>query len=139
MFLDSMIQYIPNQVVELTLQSTFLTASECLVLSANPKLTNLRSLNLSCNPITILGLINLIHPKWSQFRTLRCLELFNCELDYTQAHLIDEQFFNEQNNMCNFCLSKLNLSFNPLSYMLNYIAEFGLIQADLSSLQLVSC
>lgn len=66
-FLDQILTSCPRQISELQLNSTFLTASECLVLAANPNLATLRSLDLSCNPITALGLINLVHPRRSSF------------------------------------------------------------------------
>lgn len=71
-------------ILELSLTSTFLTASECLVLAENPQFKFLRSLNLSCNPITAKGLLYLIHPTHSKFsERLKKLELFNCEIDHS--------------------------------------------------------
>tara|TARA_B110000285_G_scaffold149368_1_gene166756 strand:+ start:72 stop:329 length:258 start_codon:yes stop_codon:yes gene_type:complete len=69
-------------ILELQLNSTFLTASECLVLAENPQFEHLRSLDLSCNPITVKGLMYLISPTHSRFtEKLQKLCLFNCEID----------------------------------------------------------
>lgn len=49
-------------IIELTLNSTFITASECLVLASNPRAKDLIVLDLSCNPISVQGLLYLISP-----------------------------------------------------------------------------
>jgi len=82
-FLDSIITHFPKQISDLCLNSTFLTAPECLVLAGNESLTRLKSLDLSCNPLTALGLINLVHPRRSCFQNLLHLTLFNCEIDFS--------------------------------------------------------
>lgn len=136
-FLDQILTCCPNQISELQLNSTFLTASECLVLAANPKLASLRSLDLSCNPITALGLINLVHPRRSSFQSLTSLSLFNCEIDFSQSYLISND--NLDDCKVNFNLRQLNLSHNNLSYLLNYVIELHLINNDLQKLLLVNC
>jgi len=69
-FIDSMLTMYRVPILELVLCSTFITAKECLVLSANTKTRELQSLDLSCNPISLLGLLYLINPRTSE---LRCL------------------------------------------------------------------
>ena len=136
-FLDQVLTSCPLNIAELRLNSTFLTASECLVLSANPKLATLRTLDLSCNPITVLGFINLVHPRRSSFRSLTSLALFNCEIDFAQSYLISND--NLDDCKVNFSLRSLNLSHNNLSFLLNYVIELHLINNDLQKLMLVNC
>lgn len=136
-FIDQVITCCPTQIIELQLNSTFLTASECLVLAANPKLESLRVLDLSCNPITALGLINLVHPRRSSFQALQTLTLFNCEIDFTQSYLISND--NLDDSKVNFSLRTLNLSYNNLSFLLNYVIELNLVNDELQKLWLVSC
>jgi hypothetical protein len=125
-------------ILELCLNSTFLTASECLVLAENPQFEHLRSLDLSCNPITAKGLLYLVHPNHSRFsEKLQSLTLFNCEIDHSQTYLISNDQL--QNGKCQFNLKHLNLSHNNLGTFLNYIVEFDLINADLKTLILVNC
>lgn len=124
-------------ILELQLNSTFLTASECLVLAGNKQLSQLKHLDLSCNPITITGLLNLVHPRRSSFDKLISLTLYNCEVDYTQAYLVSNDNLTECR--VNFCLRSLNLSHNSLSYLLNYVSELGLINPELEKLMLVNC
>lgn len=68
-------------ILELVLNGTLITANECLVLAANPRAAELRSLDLSCNPITIIGLMYLIDPRTSDHRALQHLTLYDCDLD----------------------------------------------------------
>ena len=117
-------------ILELVLNSTFLTASECLVMAENPQFENLRKLDLSCNPITAKGLLYLVHPTYSKLsEKLQFLSLFNCEIDHSQTFLISNEHL--QNSQCNFNLKHLNLSHNNLGSFLNYICEFNLINPDL--------
>lgn len=130
--------YQSKPILELSLVSTFLTASECLVLAENPQFEHLRSLDLSCNPITAKGLLYLVHPNHSRFsEKLQSLTLFNCEIDHAQTYLISNDQL--QNGKCQFNLKHLNLSHNNLGTFLNYIVEFDLINADLKSLILINC
>mmetsp|Transcript_38298 Transcript_38298/g.50229 ORF Transcript_38298/g.50229 Transcript_38298/m.50229 type:complete len:154 (+) Transcript_38298:397-858(+) len=87
-YIDKMVADCTLPILDLTLNSTFLTATECLVLASNVRVRSLRTLDLSCNPITAVGLLNLVHPRRSNFEQLSNLVLFNCEIDYTQAYLI---------------------------------------------------
>ena len=82
-YIDKMIADCSLPILDLTLNSTFLTATECLVLAGNARVKSLRTLDLSCNPITAVGLLNLVHPRRSNFEQLSNLILFNCEIDYT--------------------------------------------------------
>lgn len=125
-------------IMELTLNSTFLTASECLVLAENPQFENLRALDLSCNPITVKGLMYLVSPSHSKFsEKLQRLSLFNCEIDVSQTYLISNDQL--QSTKSQFALKYLNLSHNNLGNFLNYIVEFDLINSDLQTLLLNTC
>ena len=125
-------------ILELTLNSTFLTASECLVLAENPQFENLRALDLSCNPITVKGLMYLVNPTHSRFsERLQKLSLFNCEIDTSQTYLISNEQL--QSTKCQFNLRHLNLSHNNLGNFLNYIVEFDLVNSDLQTLLLNTC
>ena len=94
-YIDKMIADCKRPILELKLNSTFLTATECLIVASNQRVSDLRSLDLSCNPITATGLLNLVHPRRSCFEKLSSLTLFNCEIDYTQAYLISNDNLDE--------------------------------------------
>ena len=66
-YIDKMVADCSLPILDLVLNSTFLTATECLVLASNTKVRSLRTLDLSCNPITAVGLLNLVHPRRSNF------------------------------------------------------------------------
>jgi hypothetical protein len=68
-------------IVELSFEGTLITASECLVLATIPQISTLQKLNLSSNPITILGLLHLIDPRLSELRQLTHLTLVDCDID----------------------------------------------------------
>lgn len=93
-------------------------------------------LDLSCNPVTAVGLVNLVHPKKSRFTNLRYLSLFNCEIDSSQSYLISNDL-----NECkvSFRLAYLNLSHNKLAFLLNYAIELGLVNSGLQDLLLYNC
>ena len=126
----------PVHLSELRLNSTFLTAPECIVLAGNPNLAQLTTLDLSCNPLSIVGLINLIHPRRSNFRCLQSLVLYNCEIDSAQSYLVSNDL---DDTKVNFQLTKLNLSHNKLSFLLNYAVELGLVNNCLQELHLFNC
>jgi hypothetical protein len=111
--------------LELRLTSAFLTASECLIIAGNDKTSELRLIDLSCNPITATGLFNLCHPHRSSFEKLTELILFNCEIDSSQAYLISND--NLESGKCRFALRKLNLSHNNIDFFINYVIELGLM------------
>ena len=91
---------------------------------------------MSCNPLTALGLINLVHPRRSCFKNLHHLNLFNCEIDHNQSGLISNDI---QDCTVLFNLKYLNLSHNKLSFLLNYAIELGLINNDMQKLLLYNC
>jgi len=125
-------------IIELQLNSTFLTASECLVLAENPQFANLKSLDLSCNPITAKGLVYLIDPAHTKFsEKLKHLTLYNCEIDHVQSNLISNEQL--QSIKCEFNLKSLNLSHNSLGNFLNFIVEFDMIKSDCEHLLLNTC
>ena len=66
-YIDKMIANCSLPILDLCLNSTFLTATECLILASNERVESLRTLDLSCNPITAVGLLNLVHPRRSNF------------------------------------------------------------------------
>ena len=80
-YVDRIITSYKVPILELVLNSTFITANECLVLASNPRSKQLQKLDLSCNPISVLGLLHLINPRISEFRNLRSLILFECDID----------------------------------------------------------
>lgn len=136
-YIDKLIQECAKPILELKLNSAFLTSSECLVLAANSRVSDLRVLDLSCNPITATGLLNLVHPKRACFEKLCSLILYNCEIDCSQTYLISSE--NLEDCKCAFQLRELNLSHNRLSYFLNYVLEMELINPFLEKLSLVDC
>ena len=136
-YIDKLIQECAKPILELKLNSTFLTASECLVLAANQRVSDLRVLDLSCNPITATGLLNLVHPRRSSLEKLCSLTLYNCEIDYSQTYLISNDSLDDCK--CRFQLRELNLSYNRLSYFINYVLEMELINPLLERLSLVGC
>jgi hypothetical protein len=69
-----------STLLELRLSSCKIMTQECLQIAGSPIAQNLRSLDLSCNPIKLQGLLNLLDPRLSQLRFLRKLELFYCNI-----------------------------------------------------------
>lgn len=59
-----------------------------MVLSSNPRVKDLKSLDLSCNPISVQGLLYLISPKTSELSKLIKLTLVNCDIDQSQTYMI---------------------------------------------------
>ena len=124
--------------LELTLNSTFITAPECLVLAENPQFEHLRSLDLSCNPITAKGLLYIVHPSHSKLtEKFQTLSLFNCEIDQAHTYLITNDQL--QSGKVRFNLKTLNLSHNKLGSFLSYIVEFNLVNSNLETLLLSNC
>ena len=81
-------QYILNEalkldtnLLELLLQDIDIVPQECLKLASDPRVANLRHLDLSCNPIGFKGLCNLLQAKTSNLGKLEHLELYSCELE----------------------------------------------------------
>jgi len=69
-----------STLLELRLSSCKILTQECLQIASSPIAQSLRSLDLSCNPIKLQGLLNLLDPRVSQLRFLRKLELFYCSI-----------------------------------------------------------
>jgi hypothetical protein len=136
-YIDKLILECHKPILELKLNSAFLTSSECLVLAANSRMSDLRVLDLSCNPITATGLLNLVHPKRACFEKLSSLILYNCEIDCSQTYLISSE--NLEDCKCKYQLRELNLSHNRLSFFLNYVLEMELINPFLEKLSLSNC
>lgn len=80
-YVDRMLTAYKVPILELALNGTLITANECLVLAANVRASQLRSLDLSCNPISVLGLLHLIDPRTSELRALQTLTLIDCDID----------------------------------------------------------
>ena len=80
-FVDRMLKTYKMPIIELSLNGTLITANECLIIAANSRASQIRSLDLSCNPITVIGLLHLIDPRTSDLRSLIHLTLFECEID----------------------------------------------------------
>ncbi|CDW91018.1 UNKNOWN [Stylonychia lemnae] len=136
-FVDKILKNYKTPIMELTLNSTFITASECMVLASNPRARELKSLDLSCNPISVQGLLYLISPKTSAIQKLQKLTLINCDIDQSQTYMVSNDRL--ENGKCTFYLRYLNLSHNSLNLFLNYVTELDLINTELESLQLVNC
>jgi hypothetical protein len=68
-------------------------ALECLSLARSPFLTFLKSLDLSCNPIKLQGLLHLLDHKESKLSHLKRLELYYCSISGSQYL---EEMTNEQ-------------------------------------------
>jgi Leucine-rich repeat (LRR) protein len=112
-------------IVELSLEGTLITASECLVLATIPQISTLQRLNLSSNPITILGLLHLLDPRVSELRQLTHLRVVDCDIDQAQTYMVSNDRL--ENTRAPFKLTHLNLSHNKLSHFLNYCVELDLI------------
>ncbi len=136
-FVDRMLTAYKVPILELSLNGTLITANECLVLASNMRASQLQSLDLSCNPISVLGLLHLIDPRTSELRALRTLTLIDCDIDQSQTYMISNDRL--EHTRCPFRLARLNLSHNRLSHFLNYVAELDLINQDLEVLQIVNC
>lgn len=112
-------------IMELSFEGTLITASECLVLATIPQISTLQRLNLSSNPITILGLLHLIDPRLSELRHLTHLTLVDCDIDQAQTYMVSNDRL--ENTRAPFKLTYLNLSHNKLSHFLNYCVELDLV------------
>ena len=64
--------------LELRLTNCNLIAVDCIKIALNSKLSQLRALDLSCNPIKMTGFLNLVGAESSVLRNLIRLELFDC-------------------------------------------------------------
>ena len=62
--------------------------------------------------------------------------LYNCEIDSAQSYLVSNDL---DDTKVNFQLTKLNLSHNKLSFLLNYAVELGLVNNCLQELHLYNC
>ena len=89
------------------------------MLASNTRSRLLQKLDLSCNPISVLGLLHLINPRLSEFKSLRSLVLYQCDIDQSQTYMISNDRL--EHGKCPFRLSRLNLSHNKLSHFLNYV------------------
>eukprot|EP00347_Sterkiella_histriomuscorum_P018502 403345268 len=136
-YIDKILKAYKTPILELTLNSTFITASECMMLGSNPRAKDLKSLDLSCNPISVQGLLYLISPKTSEFSKLTKLVLVNCDIDQSQTYMISNDRL--ENGKCQFTLQHLNLSHNNLNLFLNYVSELDLINPELQQLYLQNC
>ena len=136
-YVDRMLTAYKVPILELVLQSTFITANECLVLAANARASQLQTLDLSCNPISVLGLLHLTNPRTSELLSLKSLILVDCDIDQSQTYMVSNDRL--ENGRCPFHLRRLNLSHNKLSLFLNYVTELDLINSDLETLELVQC
>jgi hypothetical protein len=67
-----------NYMVELRLSSCNIISSECLSIAQNPHFRYLQSLDLSCNPIKLSGLLHLIDSKTSNLSNLKRIDMYYC-------------------------------------------------------------
>ena len=67
--------------VDLRLSSCKIMPLECLSLARSPHLTFLKSLDLSCNPIKLHGLLYLLDQKESKLSHLKRLDLYYCSIN----------------------------------------------------------
>ena len=70
-----------EQMLELTLHDSHITPKECQMIGNMRKLQGLKELDLSCNPIKLAGLCNLLCEKTSNLHSLEKLELYNCSIE----------------------------------------------------------
>lgn len=80
-YVDKILRAQVTPIIEICLNSTFITASECLVIASNPRAHGLKILDLSCNPISVQGLLYLTSPSTSELSKLVTLTLINCDID----------------------------------------------------------
>jgi hypothetical protein len=52
-YIDKILRNTTEPILELTLNSTMITSSECLIIAANERVRDLRILDLSNNPISV--------------------------------------------------------------------------------------
>jgi hypothetical protein len=71
------------QMLELRLSSCGLISIECDLLARSPASQHLRSLDLSCNPIRLQGLLQLMQQE-SNLIFLNKLELYYCSINANQ-------------------------------------------------------
>jgi hypothetical protein len=136
-YVDQMLRAMRNPLLELQMVNCCITANECLIIAGNEMVKQLVALDLSCNAISVLGLLHLCNPKTSEFEKLRRLTLYHCDIDQSQTYMVSNDRL--ENGKTRFRLTHLNLSENALSHFLNYVAELDLITHDLEHLALVKC
>ena len=126
-----------TNLLELLLQDIDIVPQECLKLASDPRVANLRHLDLSCNSIGFKGFCNLLQKKTSQLGQLEVLELYSCELE--------KDFDHRRKNYDHIQMTQLqtlNLSHNDLceedALTLVLDEEFGLIQEAIETLYLVN-
>jgi Leucine Rich repeat len=66
--------------IELRLSSCNIISQECLSLARSPVLSQIRSLDLSCNAIKLPGLLHLLDAENSKLKNLRRLDLYYCNI-----------------------------------------------------------
>ncbi len=111
------------------------------MLAGQKSLSQLRALDLSCNPIKVSGLLNLFDEETSYLSELRKLELFYCHLNEKQIDsLAVEQLERPQLQLLQ--LQHLNLSYNKLGELSDILLtpDSHFFQSmDLETLMLVEC
>lgn len=89
---------------------------ECNQIADSDLVIELKTLDLSCNPIGVNGLCNLFHLKKSKLMKLENLELFNCDIKAHVSKRLPAKLKKQEN------LQRLNLSYNDLDDLLDYIS-----------------
>ena len=114
-----------SNLLELFLQDIDVVPQECSKLASDPRVANLKHLDLSCNHIGFIGLCNLLK-KNSYLGKLEQLKLYSCglESDFDHRKMIEHIKLND--------LQSLNLSHNNLCDSENLLTvvfskKFGLI------------
>ncbi|CDW71067.1 leucine-rich repeat-containing protein typical subtype [Stylonychia lemnae] len=132
----------PRQIlVELRLSGCKILPSECQDIASNPVFRQLRSLDLSCNPIKLTGLLYLLNAEYSCLSNLRRLVLFSCKIKNSQLNEVPMKEF-QAAKISLHQLNYLNISYNNLGNLGNSFVQkdFGLIEGrSLESLLMVEC
>ena len=81
--------------VELKLHDSQIVSKECLVIASMPHLESLKVLDLSCNPIGLAGLCNLLG-QTSRLESLEQLELYSCAIEAPASAKSVMKNFNKQ-------------------------------------------
>ena len=105
-----------TSILELHLVNCKLLTNDCADLSKNTHLRHLRNLNLSCNPIKLQGLLNLLSLKDSNLGNLEKLHLYFCGISRAQAVLVPSAEFDKPRIKLKK-LTDLNLSYNAIGLL----------------------
>ena len=66
--------------LELILHDSKIMPQECEQIASSELVCELKTLDLSCNPIGLTGLFSLFHNEKSNLRQLEIIELYDCDI-----------------------------------------------------------